>query len=321
MSKGEKLLSNPFSTGGGGLRFEIQVQASFVALMLAGGFAPCLPCNPINKIKLQGKFADYQTDDLIVFTQDPTGKGERKLLGQIKHSIKITKNDSTFKEVIQSAWNDFNNPQVFTKKRDAIALITGPLSTTDTSDVRTILDWARHSEDSKEFFEKVELVKFSSEQKRSKLKAFKTNLKKANNNEEVPDDEIFNFLKHFHLLGYDLDFRAGVTLALLHSLIGQYSPSDVSSIWARIVEEVSSANQNAGTISADSLPEELILVFKKPPVETIPESFVKPKTPKLHQSWGSQEEVKALTTAMLLGKWQETKESDIEIITRLIDGL
>ena len=272
-------------------------------------------------IGLQGKFADYQTDDLIVFTQDPIGNRERKLLGQIKHSIKITEKDSTFKEVIQAAWLDFKNPNVFTKRNDVIALITGPLSATDTSDVRTILDWARHSEDSEEFFQKVELVKFSSDQKLNKLKAFKTNLKKANNNEEVPDDEIFNFLKHFHLLGYDLDIRAGVTLAFLHSLIGQYSPSDVSSIWARIVEEVSSANQNAGTICADSLPENLILVFKKPPIETIPESFVKPKTPKPHQSWGSQEEVKALATAMLLGKWQETKESDVEIITRLIDGL
>lgn len=321
MSSLDKQLSNPFSTGGGGHRFEIHVQASFVALMLSGGFAPCLPCRPIKKIKIQGKFAGYQTDDLIVFAQDSSDKVEYKLLGQIKHSITITESDSTFTEVIQSAWKDFNDPEVFTKKKDVLALITGPLSSTDISDVRTILEWARHSEDSKEFFQKVDLANFSSNQKRSKLKAFKTNLKKANNNEEVPDDETFDFLKHFHLLGYDLDIKAGVTLALLHSLIGQFSQKDVPSIWARVIEEVSSANQNAGTISVASLPEELGLVFKKPPVETIPESFVKPKTPKPHQAWGSQEEVKALTTAMLLGKWQETKESDVEIITRLIDGL
>lgn len=317
----DKQLSNSFSTGGGGSHFEVHVQASFLALMLARGFAPCLPCKPIKKIKLQGKFAGFQTDDLIVFTQDTTGKGECKLLGQIKHSITITENDSKFAEVIQSAWHDFNNPDVFTKKKDAIALITGPLSATDTSDVRMILEWARHSENSTEFFEKVNLVNFSSDAKRSKLQAFKANFKKANNNEEVLDDEAFEFLKHFHLLGYDLDIKAGVTLSLLHSLIGQYSPNGAPSLWARIVEEVSSANQNAGTISADSLPEELIAVFKKPPVETIPESFVKPKTPKPHQSWANQEEVKALTTAMLLGKWQETKEADVEIITRLIDGL
>ena len=51
MSKSKKL-SNPFSTGGGGVHFEAHVQASFVALMLTGGHAPCLPCWPIAEIKL-----------------------------------------------------------------------------------------------------------------------------------------------------------------------------------------------------------------------------------------------------------------------------
>ena len=74
-----KQISNPFSTGGGGVNFEVQVQASFVALMLAEGFAPCLPCQPIQKIKLQGRFAGFDTDDLILFTGD--GPEARKLLG------------------------------------------------------------------------------------------------------------------------------------------------------------------------------------------------------------------------------------------------
>lgn len=109
MSVGERLISNPFSTGGGGVHFEAHVQASFVALMLTGGYVPCLPCGTINKIKLQGRFAGYQTDDLIVFVQDPSG-GQCKLLGQVKHSVSITENDSTFAEVVRSAWQNFNNP-------------------------------------------------------------------------------------------------------------------------------------------------------------------------------------------------------------------
>ena len=55
MSSGEKQLSSPFSTGSGGAHFEAHVQASFVVLMLTGGFAPVLPCWPISKVKLQGK--------------------------------------------------------------------------------------------------------------------------------------------------------------------------------------------------------------------------------------------------------------------------
>ena len=72
MSKNNKQLSNPFSTGGGGGHFEAHVQASFVALMLTGGYAPCLPCWPITEIKLQGKIDGYDTDDLIVFVEKAT---------------------------------------------------------------------------------------------------------------------------------------------------------------------------------------------------------------------------------------------------------
>ncbi|WP_202866561.1 hypothetical protein [Pseudomonas aeruginosa] len=32
-----KILSNPFSTGSGGARFEANIQATFVTLMLSGG--------------------------------------------------------------------------------------------------------------------------------------------------------------------------------------------------------------------------------------------------------------------------------------------
>lgn len=320
MSSGEKQISNPFSTGSGGGHFEAHVQASFVALMLTGGYAPCLPCRPINKIKLQGKFAGYQTDDLIVFVQDNIGKGQCKLLAQIKHSISITENDSTFADVIQSAWYDFNNTEVFTKGKDVFALITGPLNITDTNDVRIILEWARHSENFVEFFKKVELAYFSSDAKRKKLDAFKANLKKANGNNEVADEEIFHFLNHFHLLGYDLDIKAGVTLALLHSLIGQYSPDDVTSIWARLVDEVQSVNQNAGTISVDSIPEDLISAFKQRRVENIPDDFAIPRTPKSPKVLSDQSQAAALTVATLLGKWNEGNEPDLRIIRRLVDG-
>src|SRR5208283_2692662 len=104
-----------------------------------------------------------------------------------------------------------------------IALITGPLSATDISDVRTILEWARNMETAGELFKNIELGNFSSQGKRTKLKAFRVQLKKANGDKEISDEELFQFLRHFHLLGYDLDIKAGVTLSLLHSFLGQYS--------------------------------------------------------------------------------------------------
>lgn len=98
-----KQLSNPFSTGAGGPRFENQVQTMFVLLMLTGGIVPCLPPFPIKKIKLQGRYDGYQTDDFIAFVEDETSEAKAKLLSQIKHSVNITENDPVFGEVIQAA--------------------------------------------------------------------------------------------------------------------------------------------------------------------------------------------------------------------------
>ena len=147
-----KQISPPFSSGGGGPNFEVRVQASFVALMLTDGFAPYLPGWSIKKIKLQGKFEGYDTDDLIVFAESPDGIQKRKMLAQIKHSISITENNKIFREVISAAWSDFNGCD-FSKNEDIIALITGPLSATDVNDVRTILEWARYSNSSDEFIQ------------------------------------------------------------------------------------------------------------------------------------------------------------------------
>ncbi len=68
--KTHKQLCSPFSSGGGGVRFENHVQASFVALMLTGGFAPCFPECEIIRVQLQARIAGFQTDDIIVTVED-----------------------------------------------------------------------------------------------------------------------------------------------------------------------------------------------------------------------------------------------------------
>nr|WP_303715652.1 hypothetical protein [Methanoculleus marisnigri] len=70
MSPRAKKISNPISSGGGGVIFETRVQAAFAILILTGGHASCLPAWPIKKIKLQGKHLDYNTDDLVIFTKE-----------------------------------------------------------------------------------------------------------------------------------------------------------------------------------------------------------------------------------------------------------
>ena len=144
-------LSNPFSTGGGGVNFESHVQATFVTLMLTGGHAPCLPYWPIVEIKLQGKIDGFDTDDLVVIVENVISKERRKLRGQVKQSIGITAGNTIFGEVIQAAWNDFNNANIFEKDKDVIALITGPLSKVD-AEVVWVLNHARTNKNAAQRF-------------------------------------------------------------------------------------------------------------------------------------------------------------------------
>ncbi len=315
MSPKPKQLSNSFSTGGGGGNFETRIQAAFAVLMLTGGFAPCLSL-PIKKIKLQGKYAGYNTDDLIIYLKSRDGEKENKLIGQIKHSVRITEKNAVLGEVIQAAWSDYKNPTIFKEGSDAIVLIAGPLSTADINDVHTILERARYSEDAADFLKKTNLAKFASGSQRKKLKAFRIHLKNANDGIDISDEDLWRFLKSFHLLVYDLDSKAGVNLSLLLSLIGQYS-QDAQALWAQIVNEVQSANQNAGTITIDSLPEELQAAFQKRVVETIPADYSPKPAVSVTIDLTQFRFISELAVSNLLGAWDEKSAGDKAIAGKL----
>jgi hypothetical protein len=262
MSHSSPQQSNPFSTGGGGPNFETRIQAAFTVLMLTGRVSPCLPPWPIVKLRLQGSYAGYKTDDFIVFTKDRRGEEEAKLLAQIKHEVTFAETDETFTKVIAAAWGDFNDPTIFRPGIDALALITGPLSAKDINHTRTLLEWARHCANESEFLDKVKTKKFSSAAKQAKLQAFKVALSTANGGTSVSDKQFWEFLKSYHLLGYDLDTENGGTLSLLQSLIGHSSNQDPATLWSQIVNFVQSANQNAGTVTLETLPGEIRNTFK-----------------------------------------------------------
>ena len=276
MTSKRKQLSNAFSTGGGGPHFEAHVQASYVTLMLTGGFAPCLPCWPINEIKLQGKVDGFDTDDLIVFVQAPNGGEIRKLLGQVKHGLQIGDNER-FRVVIQAAWDDYCDPRVFTKGKDIIAAISDGLSTAELAAVQSVLGEAQHPL-TEEFIRRVNLARYNSKTIRDVLTIFRETLKKANNGQCLSDAELHYFLRHFRLLGYDLGKEEGVVLSLLHSHISQRSDRSPKDLWGRIVDFVQSCSQKAIPITRKSLPEDLLEAFTRPVIESIllksPESWL-----------------------------------------------
>ena len=284
--------------------------------MLTGGYAPCLPSGPINRIKLQGRIDGYETDDVIVFVEDPVRKVRRKLLAQVKHTIHITEGDKRFREVIQSAWNDFNNTTLFDRNRDILALITGPLTATDTNDVIWLLDQARLTLDANEFLTHVNQLNFSSANKRRKLDVFRHHLKQANQGKEISSECLHLFLKCFHLLGCDLGKEVGVVLSLLQSHISQHSVRPLDT-WHKIVGLVQTRNQGAGTITPDNIPEEIREDFKPTSVEVFPRELSVRQEPTNLQDWNASQFASELAIVSLVGAWNERNAADLKVIDRI----
>ncbi len=241
----------------------------------------------------------------------------------IKHSISISSRNNIFSEVIQAAWNDFNNSEIFREGIDQIALITGPLNNILIKDVRPILEWARNSENATDFLKKVDAAKFSSNSKRKKLNAFRTQLKKANKGNEISDNLFWSFLKSFHLLGYDLDVSSGSTLSFAYSLIKQFNTNQPNMIWSHLVSEIQSKNQNAGTITKETLPGEITSVFKRKRIEEIPVGLAAPTVESELESielFISQLQYpNELVFSCLLGSWSEKNPEDISIISKIVN--
>lgn len=245
MTKQRAEQSNPISTGGGGVIFEVSVQTYFAMHIITGDELPFLKKDKAIKMKLQGHYAGYNTDDCIVF-----GNDGRRLLCQIKNSVTISANDTTFRAVITDAWNDYCNIETFDSDKDQIVLVVPGLSKTDIANTTEIFDWARHCESEAEFIRKVTEKKFSSNEKRSKYHAIREQLTIAKG-ETISDFEVWDFFKHFYIQVLELD-RVDTPLYIA-----------VSNQFSRVVGKRETANElyrwiadydkNAGTVTRDML--------------------------------------------------------------------
>ena len=302
-----KQLAPSFVTGGGGFHFEAQVGAVFAILMLEGKGAPFLhrgPVGPIEEIRLQ---TEHNTDDIKVVCKEP----KRNLLVEVKSTVHITKDDAVFSKVIKAAWKDFNDPK-FKKEQDGIALITGPLNRTDTDHVFTLLEWAKTTNNAQEFLFRVKQEKVSSEEKREKLKVFRHHLKKANEDKEISDENLYAFLRHFYLDGLNLQ-REGILRKLL-------SPTPQQNVFGILVDFVQHYNKNAGTITREAIPEDIKKCFpdyNKQEEQKLP--AFQPLRSSNEQDWKDSQYASDLVIANLIGGWNEKNKDDLEIVKKLAE--
>lgn len=222
-------ISNAFSTGGGGVNFEQQIQAMFLLSLLIDGFCPAMN-EQTKKVHFQAKHLGYDVDDLVVITY--RNQSEGKMACQIKHSITATEKDKTFQEVICAAWNDFNKED-FDRDRDRIALVTAQISNKAQQSLRFLHVEAIGAIDAEAFMERIDMPVFSNNDNQKMLAAIKECISLAKGCEPT-NEEVWKFCKAFILLLFDMDCAESVNRALSASLIKCNSPENPILVWSRL---------------------------------------------------------------------------------------
>lgn len=224
-------ISNAFSTGGGGVNFEQQIQAMFLLSLLIDGFCPAMN-EQTKKVHFQAKHLGHDVDDLVVITY--RNQSEGKMACQIKHSITATEKDKTFQEVICAAWNDFNKED-FDRDRDRIALVTAQISNKAQQSLRFLHVEAIGAIDAEAFMERIDVPVFSNNDNQKMLVAIKECISLAKGCEPT-NEEVWKFCKAFILLLFDMDCAESVNRALSASLIKCNSPENPILVWSRLEE-------------------------------------------------------------------------------------
>lgn len=248
-------VSSPKATGGGGTAFEFKVQASFLATMLVNGRYPCLPAGKANFIRFQARQVGYQTDDILLQLETPSGDFHR-LVAQVKVDITFTQGNKEFRDTLIAAWTDFKNTDLFDHDKDALSIISGPGSKKEIRHFRSLLSWSRSSASAEELFNKISTPNYASQEMRDYLGVIKA-LLKDHLGDEPAQDELWQFMKCLHWLSYDFDDPSSRDISLILSMIQLGIRTDSATkpedIWAQLLKSAVDYNPQAGSLTRDSL--------------------------------------------------------------------
>jgi hypothetical protein len=193
---------SPFSTGGGGGRFELLVAVHYLIALLRQEAARGAPDAIVQEVRLQQRNRDCPVDDIVVLSRSSASTS--RLYLQVKHDVKVGKND-LFAEVVRQAWQQLTD-KAFRAGTDAVGVAIGEVCNTTTirQHVADLLHWARASSSGKSFYAKTR--KFMAKER--VLEAFEDGLALAIGKAPNQDD-VHRLLRHFIVVPFDFDLRAG----------------------------------------------------------------------------------------------------------------
>jgi len=241
---------SPFSTGGGGIRFELLVAVYYLIKLLRQEVARGMPDGVVQEVRLQQRNQDCPLDDVIVACGAPAGACTLYL--QARHSITFSKNNE-FIEVIRQAWRQMSESS-FQPNLDAVGLAIGEVCNNATvrTHVKDVLDWSRTSANAQSFYTKVR--KFQSKQR--VVEGFEEGIRAAVGKKPRRDD-VLALLKHFVVVPFDFAPRSGRDAVdsnnCLIASVATHDSRDAGSLGATLYEMAAEYAPQAGEITREAL--------------------------------------------------------------------
>lgn len=317
-------LSSPIATSGSGHSFEIDAQTLFAVLMLAHGRVPGFPNSEIIEIDQQKRVKGWNIDDFMLLLYNTDTNTQHKILFQAKQKIAISDNDD-FKEIIKAAYYDYCDNR-FNKQEDIIVLLCGALSRDEIDAISFIQDTASAHKSATSFFEEIRTARYANETCRDLIDVFKGVIQTIAEN--VSDEEIFMFLKRFHVWSVDFQHNDGFLLALMHSyIVIATNNTSPHIIWASVADFMERRNKNSGETGIDDFSDDIKKFFSDPKPYEMPTdlyanrlttesndnaSYVS-STNRIH----NHQYFKDFFYALLVGGWNENSVKDRSFIEKL----
>lgn len=240
-----------FQKGGGGTNFEQLVQTAFMTTLIIRGNVPCIPSGELSEVAMQVTNRGYETDDFMATAKSTSG--EHRLLVQVKHDISFTADNEKFKEVINAFWKDYNNTSIFDKSRDKLIVVKNGLTKDERNHLKSLFNWALNHATETDFHLEVNRIKA----KKNRLDVFRSVLKEANDNTDLTDKEIWEFLKCVDVLEYDFLNEGSIDKTYFFNLIklsrSKTSTATESEIWNNIFSYASILNKDGGSATLESI--------------------------------------------------------------------
>ena len=262
-NKSTKPISNPFSTGGGGASFENLVAAFYVCnLMCDKLIFGHLEAGIVKEIAFQNRWTGFDVDDILVygsakiFSEKLERRIRSKLILQIKSSLNFRSTDSKFSNVIKECWQTFNHSS-FNLGYDKIGILLSKITSKARNHFLKLLDWARTSNSSTEYFSKLKVKNFASQEMRDYLEIIKKILHNSQEN------NLWEFFKHLKVLEIDLlssDSKAYFeSIENLRSIVINKDYNKAIALFSYILEKCTYYNKNGGRISFNTLHQDMIV--------------------------------------------------------------